>query len=215
MVRHPERGAAGLIVVIIVLGFMMAIATSFSLLVQTETVGANVSQKFLRARAAALAGVGYVVAQMEATESTFIDYKERLIYLRASLTPDLNARLGGAGVGGSPYTGYKALVTTQWFYASATVNPIPDEVASSMMFKVTTYPNGTDDNSCYVKSIGRYLEIDVENPAVVNATWSAEVIARLNLDPIGKTITIGFWRPLPVEPCVNTTDAFFSLSQRP
>ena len=215
---------AGLIIVIIVLGFMMSISTSFSVLLQTEAVGANVTSKYLRARSAALAGVGYVVAQMAASDSTYLTYKDRIYFIYASNTTDLNRRMNSAsnstnvGIPGSPssHTGFKATVVTQWFYGTPATNPIPLELPKALQFKVTNYPNVINyATSTYIKSIGRFLEIDPSTPTVVNATWTAEIIARVSIDSSNKTTTVDYWRPLPVEPCSYATATFFTVGQLP
>ena len=190
---------------------MMAITSSFSVLVQTETTGLNVSRKYLRARSAALSGVGYVIGQMAATTTTFLGhYKERYYFLYASSTPDLTARLAGTGIAA---TGFSATIVSQWYYAISQNNPVPDELATSMLFKVTSYPNANGPaTSAYIKSIGRYYEI--ESNAIL-ATWTAEVIARIKISTDTETISIDYWQPLPVEACQLSTDPFFTVGQRP
>ena len=213
-----EGGSVGLIVVIIVLGFMMSIATSYSLLIQTETIGSDVSVKYLRARAAALAGVGYVVAQLAATDTTFVGpggWRDRIYFLYASTSASLINRMTGTGPP-LPYTDLTAPVATQWFYGTPLTSPLPDEVPEAMQFKVTNYPNGVNfATSAYIKSIGKYLEIEPNQPTVILATWTAEVIARISIDLTSKMVSVDYWRPRPVETCALAGDPFFTTAQKP
>ena len=67
-----RSGSAALILTIIVLGFMMAVSTSYVTMVQTETRVQTSVDKIARAKDAAFSGVSYVIARLMATSSTFL-----------------------------------------------------------------------------------------------------------------------------------------------
>jgi len=182
-----RRGSAALILVVIVLGFMMAISTSYVTMVQTETRAQTSLDKSARARDAAFAGVSYVIARLLATSSTMLVdsdpvtlKRDRLYFAFDCSAYAINTRF--AGLDAAPTTAFQNIASSQWLYPVTTGLLESDEVASSVAFFVTSYPatnlaNIVIPEYYYVKSQGMYR--DIEPDGTVTATYTAQILARL------------------------------------
>jgi len=195
----PRNGTVAVIVVILVLSLMMAFTTSFHLMIQVEKGGGTSKHKQDRARFGAIAGINFVTGQLQATSSTFLsvtDYEKYRLYWAS-----------GTAAFGSAFTN---VVPTRYYYVSNSPQLMDDEVASASLFKVVTYFDSTNlAKNYYVKSIGFYRDIELQNGNVV-ATYQAEFLARLIIATSTKSITLECFRPLEAEPCDAVTDTFFT-----
>jgi len=181
-----RRGSAALILVVIVLGFMMAISTSYVTMIQTETRVQTSLDKNSRAKDAAFAGVSYVIARLLATSSTMLVdsnpvnlKRDRLYFAFDDSNSGKLARFGGLDA--SPETAFQNIASSQWLYPVTTGLLESDEMASSVAFFVTSYP-ATDSTKVipeyyYVKSQGMFR--DIEPDGTVTATYTAQILARL------------------------------------
>ncbi|MFZ2958658.1 MAG: hypothetical protein WA705_17350 [Candidatus Ozemobacteraceae bacterium] len=210
-----KRGMSGLITVVMVMGFMMAISSSYVLMVQTESSGTRVTERYDRARMAAIAGVEFVRAQLQATSSTYLDDACKRIYFARSSDNSANGDVQRRMATTTPNTDFTAVAGTQWYYPIAST-PLLDEPASSTLFKITSYPdNDNIATAYYVKSIGVYnlISTNTANVQVIDASWSCQLLARLNISNLTKQVRLEVWRPMQLEPAINPGDAFFSTGQ--
>jgi len=207
-----RSGSAALILTIIVLGFMMAVSTSYVTMVQTETRVQTSVDKSARAKDAAFAGVSYVIARLMATSSTFLVDStpaslkgERLYFAYDATLASKNNRFGGL----TP-TDFKNVASSQWIYPDTTGLLMSGETASSVAFRVTSYPvaSGTTINPFfyYVKSQGMYR--DIEDGVTVTATYSAQILARLRIATLTYEVKLERYRAMEVEDASSTADFF-------
>ena len=208
-----RSGSAALILTIIVLGFMMAVSTSYVTMVQTETRVQTAVDKSARAKDAAFAGVSYAIARLMATSSTFLvdsmpaSLKGRLYFAYDATDASKNIRFSGL----TP-SDFKNVASSQWIYPDTTGLLMSNETASSVAFRVTSYPaaSGTTINPFYyyVKSQGMYR--DIEDGITVSATYSAQLLARLRIATLTYEVKLERYRSMEVESDGATADFFTS-----
>lgn len=208
-----RSGSAALILTIIVLGFMMAVSTSYVTMVQTETRVQTSVDKSARAKDAAFAGVSYVIARLMATSSTFLVNStdaslkgQRLYFAHDATAASKNIRFSGM----TP-ADFKNVASSQWIYPDTTGLLMSDETASSVAFRVTSYPatSGAAINPFfyYVKSQGMYR--DIEDGTTVTATYTAQILARLRIATLTYEVKLERYRAMEVENATPSA-AFFS-----
>lgn len=209
-----RKGSAALILTIIVLGFMMAVSTSYVTMVQTETRVQRSIDKTARARDAAFAGVSYAIARLLATGSTFfIDSTpatikgERLYFAYDATAASKNIRFAGM----TP-ADFHNVASSQWLFPVTTGLLLSDETASSVAFMITSYPatsstNIVIPNQYYVKSQGMYRDID--DGATVSATYSAQILARLQIATLTMQVRLERYQYAEVED-TGSTGGFFT-----
>ncbi|HEY9070529.1 MAG TPA: hypothetical protein VIV61_09725 [Candidatus Ozemobacteraceae bacterium] len=220
-----RRGSAAIILTIIILGFMMAISTSYVTMVQTETRFQTSQDKAARAQDAAFAGVGYVIARLLATSSTFLvdstqaSIKSKRLYFAYSRNAyDVTARFDDFDA--APTATFQNVASSQWLYPVSQGMLLADEMASSVAFLVTTYPapDPTDTtppynvvpNYYYVKSQGMYR--DIEPNGLVTATYSAQLLARLLIATPTFQVKLERYQPMEVE--IDWNNAPFFLTPK-
>ncbi|MBP7632598.1 hypothetical protein KBA41_00410 [Candidatus Ozemobacteraceae bacterium] len=209
-----RRGSAALILTVIVLGFMMAVSTSYVTMVQTETRVQTSVDKIARAKDAAFAGVSYVIARLMATSSTFLvdstpgSLKKRLYFAYDGTSDSVTNRFGGL----NPITDFTNVASSQWIFPDTTGLLEGGETASAVAFRVTSYPaaSGTTINPFYyyVKSQGMYR--DIEDGITVSATYSAQLLARLRIATLTYEVKLERYRSMEVESDGATADFFTS-----
>ncbi|MBI3039199.1 hypothetical protein HYY75_09155 [bacterium] len=195
------RGIAGLVVVILVLGFMMAISTSYVAMIRVETSGNDAMGNQDRARFAAFAGVSYVLAQLQATSSTFLNgpgsYTERVYFATGPLA-----------FGPS----FPTIATSQYLFLDSPLAAQEGETASASLFRVCSYYDTATPSAYYVKSIGVFRDIDIDTGTII-ATWQAQVLARLRVATPTKTISLESYIPMQLEPD-DPTGPFFTNQKK-
>lgn len=79
-----RRGMAGLIVMVLVLGYMMSISTSHTLLISSENVGKAARSSYKKAHYAAMAGIGIVMGRLrtDSTDTFNANYQNRPYFVR-------------------------------------------------------------------------------------------------------------------------------------
>jgi hypothetical protein len=212
--RRPmaRRAMAGLIITVLVLGFMMAISTSHLMLTQTERQGIHAAEHAGRAQAAAEAGLFYYLSLVNATSTTFLttpaDCRKRLHFL-GDPTMNNSAYVGvppqqiGIWTGGTPVNGtFSTIEQSTWLFpeVSPFIPPVAQDVASSSIFMVKTYADTTSAavlaSYVYVKSLGVYRLLEGDT---VMATFAAQLQARVEVFPVTKRVIINRFRFVPVE----------------
>ncbi|HAE38633.1 MAG TPA: hypothetical protein DCG57_08340 [Candidatus Riflebacteria bacterium] len=217
--RSENSGAIGLTVVVLVLGFMMSISTTYVMMVHTEFQIGDAIDSNARAKDAALAGVHFAIARLQATSTTYLvqdtntSLSNRLYFARSALVTDKNLRFSGL----TP-SNFTNVASSQWLFPiESTTSLGTGEEPDASMFKVTTYPatktaSIIDHSKYYVKSQGMYRIID---PATfeVTATFSAQILARLSIATPTRSVRIDVYQFMEIEPSTNSADSFFSARQ--
>ena len=214
---QSQRGSVGLILTILVLGFMMAVSSSFVMMVNTEVRTQGTLDKNGRARDAAFAGVNYVIARLQATSSTILvsnsaaDIKGKRLYFSYDATAS-SKNIRFSGYGGTPATDFANVASSQWLFPLTDGLLLEDEVASSVCFRVTSYPatNSLDvvtPDFYYVKSQGMFR--DIESGTVMN-TFSAQLLARLQIATNTLSVRLERYQVMETEPLGGATSDFFS-----
>jgi len=191
---------------------MMAVSTSYVTMVQTETRVQTSIDKIARAKDAAFSGVSYAIARLMATSSTFLvdsspaSLKGERLYFAYDATPaSKNIRFTGL----TP-TDFRNVASSQWIYPDTTGLLMSGETASSVAFRVTSYPaaSGTAINPFfyYVKSQGMYR--DIEDGTTVTATYSAQLLARLRIATLTYEVKLERYRSMEVESDGSTAEFF-------
>ncbi|MFZ2958661.1 MAG: hypothetical protein WA705_17365 [Candidatus Ozemobacteraceae bacterium] len=220
-----RRGTAGIIILVLVLGFMMAIATSNNLLVSTESKGASAGSSQGKSLAAAMSGVQFYLGVLNATDTTLnvvtdADAKMRYHFLASSTLqsgPNQQVATRSAGVVSAigAATDYPAVSTSAWSFASA-----PDIVStdydcpSSSIFIIKTYVD--QDNLAsyvYVKSLGCYREIDDDNSII--ASYYTQLLARVLINTSTSVISLDHLMQTPVEYPSNQLAPFHKVLPLP
>jgi hypothetical protein len=214
--RPENSGAIGLTVVILVLGFMMSISATYVMMVHSEFQIGDAIDSNARAKDAALAGVHFAIARLQATSTTYLvedtnlSLSKRLYFARSSTATDKNARFSGL----TP-ANFTNVASSQWLFPVESSTSLGlDEEAESSMFRITTYPatktTSIDYSKYYVKSQGMYRVIDPSTLEAI-ATFSAQILARLSIATSTRSVRIDVYQFMEIEPSTNSADSFFSV----
>ncbi|MBF0501722.1 MAG: hypothetical protein HQM09_16405 [Candidatus Riflebacteria bacterium] len=206
-----RKALAGLIIVVLVMGFMMAVSTSNILLVRTESTGVTFSQYPAKASSAAQAGINYYMGLLLADGYTFsttsTDCRKRIHFLSENTPSRSTSNTPGqqiaichpASTTQNPYN--NTIAVSAWTFASGTTlfESTPD-VASSALFMIKTYADD-DNGAClasfvYIKSLGVFRQIDDGVPV---ASYYAQLNARLEINPYNRTIHVDRIRQMEVQ----------------
>ena len=206
--RPSRDGNSALLLLILMLGFMMSLSTSYVQMVQTETRGAAIVDNVGRARDAALSGIYFVQGKLQATTSTFLPQERIRLYFRYS---DVGADRNADGFFKATYP---FVATSQWFYLSVPSVTLENEAASSSIFRVVSYPDTTasDTYNYYVKSQGAFRDLGdgLSTPA---ATWTAQIWAHLFINPGTNIVLIRAWRTMELEDATSVSGNFYKRHQ--
>lgn len=221
---HCSNGFAGFVIVIIVLGFMMAVSTGNFLLVNAERQALQAGKGPDRAVAASYSGIMYYIGILQATDTTFLpgsaNNHKRIHFL-------CNSTLNSTSTAGQqiatwssvpPAATYPVIATSSWLYASGTAlfSSETDDLASSSAFMLKTYVDQTDSDTLasyvYVKSLGKHTEF--QNGVELNTHYSQH-IAKLEIDSVKRTIRIDKLMKMPIEYPKSQTGNFHSKLYRP
>lgn len=215
--RSENSGAIGLTVVILVLGFMMSISTTYVMMVHTEFQIGDAIDGNARAKDAALAGVHFAIARLQATSTTYLvennnpSLSRRLYFARSAQSADIDKRFNGL----TP-ANFTNVASSQWLFPVESQTSLgTGEEPDASMFKVTTYPatktsSIIDYSKYYVKSQGMYRIIDSATLDVA-ATFSAQILARLSIATSTRSVRIDVYQFMEIEPSTNSADSFFSV----
>ena len=223
-VLFSRNGSVGIIMTVLILGFLMVISMSGVYLVGAEKQGAVAARNPDRAYAAAESGIFYYLGVISATTTTFLtpqaDTLKRIHFLSKNTRNTVN--VGGQQVatytGRAPVLVFTSIATSTWMFASGT--PLftnVDDKASSSLFMIKTFADCTNlpvslASYVYIKSLGVYREMDNNTPV---ASYYAQLIARLEVIPGNKQIKIDrIWR-MPIEYPYSETASFHANLNMP
>lgn len=220
-----RRGMVGMIMVILILAFLMAVSMSGVYLIRAEKQGTISSQYPDRAYAAAEAGIFYYLSVISGTDTTYLTSPAdclRRVHFLSSSTRNLTGVAGqqvATWSGAAPALTFVSIATSTWMFASGT--PLfpgdLDDRASSSLFVIKTFADytGTDSSLAsfvYIKSLGVYREMNADTPV---ASYYAQLIARLEVFPATREVKIDrLWR-CPIEFPFSQTASFHSNLNKP
>ena len=204
------RAMAGLVIMILVMGFMMAISSGNVIIVQNEIQITSANTNPDRAQAAAWSGLMFYMGVLYATETTFLSGPVNRVHF---LSETINGRNATASAGQQIATfspglaiTFPVIATSVWIYASSTAildtDTYPEVLASSSLFMIKSYVDHRSVASfsryLYVKSLGAYREFG-SDPTVPVASYYSQLIARIEVDTTRSMLTLERVMPMPVE----------------
>ncbi|MBU1105100.1 MAG: hypothetical protein KKB51_00430 [Candidatus Riflebacteria bacterium] len=201
MTVSGKSGFVGIIVVVLVLGILMTVSTSNTLMIQTESLGEKARSNYKQANYAAIAGIHFVISRLRANADPTWTTASRLYF-----TFDANCttahhykKIAGSNVDVS-YSGYTPNVKGKETFASDhifanTVDTNADP--TNCRFTLCTYPGVTPAVDYWVKSQGSF--VDSAN------VYRSQVWALLEIDNTTKTVTLKKWGNMAVQPTGSVT----------
>jgi hypothetical protein len=181
-----KKGMAGLILLVMVLGYMMVISTSSTMLVQTESMGKNVRSGY-KALYAAKGGLGIVMAKLRSDPDAFDANIALRPYFTRAPAPDTENHWADWGGGGyQNYPGSNHLNPGWVNIASNFSNPDIEE--DNYLVILNTYPGDQTDpdeeNAYYAKCQGKY-----EDPGT-GRVFTAQVWGRFIINGPSKLVVL-------------------------
>ena len=160
---NVKKGMAGLILLVMVIGYMMAISTSSTMLIQTESTGKFARQGYKNAYYAAISGIGAVMSMLRAKSAATFDSNEsnRPYFVRTSPDSDNHYCNYTSPASNQTYSGYSTLIAPGWISVSTPFVVNIEVDPSNYLFQVCTYPGDdpiTGTRVYYVKSQGKYID---------------------------------------------------------
>lgn len=210
-----NKGLAGLIVSIMIISYLTMVLSTGVTVVQTENSYNKSYNTIERAKAAAMSGVFYYMGCLLATSSTFSN-NIRLHFLSRSdknRSQIANQQIATCSSGSGIAFIALNVATSAWMYPDIIdlCPPNSDDVPSSSIFIIKTYVDNTSNNTLasyvYIKSLGCYREIEGDN---IIASYYSQIIARIEINNLKKTLTLVNWRYMPIQYPANEDSAFHS-----
>lgn len=196
-----KSGFVGIIVVVLVLGILMTVSTSNTLMIQTESLGVKARSNYKQANYAAIAGIHFVISRLRSNPDSPWATASRLFF-----TFDANCtathhykKIAGSNVNVG-YAAYTPNVKGKETFASdhAFANTVDTEAdPTNCRFTLCTYPGVAPDTDYWVKSQGIY--IDSGN------IYRSQVWAYLEISNAMKTVTLKKWGNMSVQPVDSVT----------
>ncbi|MBF0409382.1 MAG: hypothetical protein HQM10_18725 [Candidatus Riflebacteria bacterium] len=176
-----RTGATGIIMVILMLGFLMTLSISYIQMNRNENLGNTYDIYQNRAKAAAMSGINFAAATLTSRGDASADSKSRIYFIRSDSTADRNLLINGASF--SDTTLYTNIATSQWYYVSSPSGSLSTEAASGSLFRLHSYYDSGVNiaTAYYVKSQGLFREIATASTEIV-ATYQSQILSRFNLD---------------------------------
>lgn len=198
-----KKGNAVTIMAVVILSFLMAVSTAYLSMLSTEFQIQGMIDHSDRALDAAFAGSQYALAILSEHDQMFLDGEDRVRFTK--------------GVGAD-------IIESEWLYYDIDpfvdaalldfVDPYNEMVATAAYrFLISSYvdPNG-DEWLYYIKSKGQYRTFD-HGTTNANATYTAQILAKIDIDPNRRLMRLRSWRRMPAEDSENINDDFFDEEQ--
>lgn len=181
-----KKGMAGLVLLVMVLGYMMSISTSITMLTQSESTGKAARKGYKNAYGAALAGIGVVISRLRLEPTTFdVDPTKRPYFVR--IAADINNHYCDWTASQKTYTGYTRLIAPGWLTVSSTFAINTGTKVDDYQFQICSYPK-TDPVTLYeyyfVKSQGKFTDAESEKE------FKAQIWARFRINASAKLIAL-------------------------
>ena len=193
--KLTKRGAAGLIVSIIVLSYMMMISTSQFRILELENTGHMSKNLSKKAFFCAFSGVQFALERVR-KDPTLLSWTQRPYFTFSSA--DFNARSTAemsANPAGDEYI--DDIYTCDPAFTVSDTNVV-ETGAGKMQFRLTTYPQNTAlKNEYWVKSQGYY-----DDP-LSQRRYSAQVIALIMLDPATNMFKLKKYQQMDIQTTVT------------
>ena len=155
-----KKGMVGLVMVVMVIGYMMVITTSNTMLVQTETTGKISRQGYKKAYYAAVAGLGVAISKLRLDSSayTFDIVENRPHFVRIAPDPDNHYSEASGTVDFSTHT---RLFGPGWLSNNSLFSINTDFDNNQFLFIISMYYSPdpvTGNDTCFIKSQGKYIQ---------------------------------------------------------
>ncbi|GAB4281598.1 MAG: hypothetical protein Kow0029_26800 [Candidatus Rifleibacteriota bacterium] len=190
-----KKGMAGLILLIIVIGYMMTISSSSSLLIQSESTGKSARRGYKNAYYAAVAGLGVVTSRLRMEQNLTFSATEtdRPYFTRVAADPDNHYQEWTGS--NTTYSGFTRLIAPGWINNSSNfvINNIDNE---ETVFLICSYPGPdpvTSDPVYFVKCQGKYKETDTGKEYV------AQIWAKVVINAPSRIFSIQSFGPMAVQ----------------
>ena len=200
--RKNKSGMALLILVVVSLGFMMSISTSYIIIEQTETEAISAISDKKRSFDAAFAGISLYLAHLHQKDELFdsdtagnLDKNNFLYFSKDGVNVITNSGLSNTGLSdnaddndvkkSNDWINYKGNMTEL-------INDVSDtsdigEPGETIRFKVVSYPScesGEINEIIYVKSKGQYTFYDGSN--LTEEVYQTQLLAKIKVDKTDK-----------------------------
>lgn len=181
-----RKGMAGLILLVMIMGYMMMISTSSTFMIQSEATGKSTRKSYKNAYYAAVAGVGVVMSRLRLEPTTFdVLLNERPYFSRVNNDTDNHWREEtGAN---ATFSGYGTLIYPGWIAVSSAFTVNTDINNDDYQFILCSYPY-VDPVTSYeyiiIKSQGKFVEFDLEKE------FKAQIWARFRINAPAKLISM-------------------------
>jgi len=191
--RLSKKGLAGLILTVLILGFIMAIGTSNALLVQTQATAEGAKNSYKRSFYAAMAGIHFVINQLRCNPASPWTTTGRLFFTYDGVATTSVYKQFSGSTGPVNFSGYTNLKAKEEFRSTYQFTTNTEEKAENCIFLVSTYPGADTDKDYWVKSQGTYV-----HPS--GTIFKSQVWALLKIDNSAKTVDLVKWGSMAVQP---------------
>lgn len=203
-----RKGMAGITVVVIVLGFMMYVATSHNIIIQSEAAGQGAKENYAKAYFAALAGVHFTVSRLrgDSEVNTFSTLAALRLFF-AYHAPCADAASGdhykkfAASSGNTDFLLLTGAIAKEFFFCDSTFPTNTEVDATEYKFVLSSYPGAVPDSDYWVKSQGTYKEKGSE------IEYTSQVWAFIEINNTEKSVTLKKFGRMPVQTLTPTTGA--------
>ncbi|NLI76278.1 MAG: hypothetical protein GX442_07545 [Candidatus Riflebacteria bacterium] len=187
-----RAGMAGLIIVIIVLGYMMNISMSHSYYVQAEMRARASRDNSRKAYYAALAGINFVLSRLRLdTNNTYVTIENRLYFARTVDSTGHNCPWMTGAYTAANNIGGEVASDTYRCYNTFTQNL--DTNPAEYLFLLNTYPGPAAASEYLVKCQGIYQDL------VGGNTYRAQLWAKIFIDTGSRFLSLVTYRSMPVQ----------------
>lgn len=193
---QARAGMAGLIVVMVVLGFMSMVSFSQSYIILSESQGARARENSKQAYLVAFSGVQYLISTLRKVSQTYtVSQQDDLYFCNDAST--LTNHWQASTSTNIQYTGMTQLKTQTEFKCTSTFPNNLSSVPADSVFYLCSYPGGL--GTYWVKCQGIHT--------VSGVPYKCQLWAELRIDYTGETVVLKRFGQMPVQTLVWTPNS--------
>ncbi len=196
-----KKGMAGLVLLVMMMGYMMAISVSNNAIIQSELIGKTARGGYKNAYFAAIAGVGAVMARLRAEPTTFdVATSTRPYFVRVANDAG-NHFCEWAGAYRT-YAGGTRLMAPGWLNVSSPFIVNTDVHVEDYSFLICSYSKSdtvAGEDFYMVKSQGKFVDFDG------GKTFLAQIWARIKINAPAKLLQLESFGMMSVQNASLTT----------
>lgn len=181
-----RKGMAGLVLLVMMIGYMMAISVSNTVVIQSESAGKSARNGYKNAYYSALAGVGAVMARLRVEPTTFdIATSTRPYFVRVANDADNHYCEWVSAA--RTYSGGTRLIAPGWLQISSPFTINTDAHVEDYSFLICSYSKSdaaTGEDYYMVKSQGKFVDFDG------GKTFQAQIWARIKVNAPAKLLQL-------------------------